>query len=41
MNYYLPYQNPDIAICDLEEELILCVSGEGQNEGYEEYPINW
>lgn len=41
MNLLFPYLAPDIAISEIEEELLLCVSGDGQNEGYDEYPINW
>ena len=41
MNLFVPYLSPETTICGIGEELLLCVSGEGGNEGYDEYPINW
>ena len=35
------YSAPETAVCEIEEAALICVSGDGQNEGYDEYPINW
>lgn len=35
------YRAPETAVCEIEEAALICVSGDGQNEGYDEYPINW
>lgn len=35
------YLAPETVVCEIEEAALICVSGDGQNEGYDEYPINW
>ena len=41
MRKSLLYCTPEIALNEMEEELLICVSGNGANEGYEEDQLIW
>ena len=41
MRKSLLYCTPEIALIEMEEELLICVSGNGTNEGYEEDQLIW